>query len=272
MKLLHPYSLINTNKKTPEFFNFNEGTLGIYSTASPDEENRLNQDSCALIPIGSNKVLLIVADGVGGCRGGDMASRIAVEKMIEQFEKTEYPASELPGKIINGFEVANKAIRDLGIGAGTTLVCSEINQDYVRFYNTGDSIAQLLGGKGVLKYRTLEQNASGYAIESQMVKENDAQSHKDSNMLLACLGDPVLRLEVSSQIAISSRDLVLVASDGLWANVSQEMIQQSITTGTIEDRLNRLIELSHSRMNHKNGNADDLTLLIYSFGRIDNHS
>lgn len=273
MKLETPYSKTNSNFKKAEVFNLLNGTIGIYSAPRPDEEGRINQDSCAIIPINDKKCLLVVADGVGGSRAGDLASKLAIESMVQQFAaspNTSYDALEVE-RIIAGHELANQAIRGLGLGAGTTLVCSEINHDYVRFYNTGDSVAQLLGGKGVLKYRTLEQSASGYAIESQMVEQSAAQSHADSNMLMACLGDPILRLEVSSKIPINMRDLVVMGSDGLWANVSQELIQQSVTSGTIEERLNRLIELSYQGMKAQNGNSDDLTIILYSFGRSDGH-
>ena len=266
-----PKIYLNHSSSKADIFFFKEGTMGIFSCPKPGEE-RVNQDSCALLPIGKHKALLLVADGIGGHRGGDQASRLSIETFVELIKTFDESKSSTREFILNCFEEANKKVRELGIGAGTTLVVAEVNKTYVRFYSTGDSTAQLFGGKGVLKYKNLEQSASALAFESGLMSFEEAHNHEEANVLIHAIGDELLNIQISNAIATSSRDLILLASDGLTANLDQETIISCITNGSIEERMNRLVELAKNKMIKvdQGGHPDDLSIILHSLGRNDN--
>ena len=258
------------DSERPEIFPFFQGTVGVFSSKKPTEE-RPNQDSCGIIQLDKDKSVLVVADGLGGHRGGDTASKIAVEAIIKNTKKYEKNKNSLRELILEGFELANKQIRDLGVGAGTTLVVAEVNSKYVRFYSIGDSAAMLFGGKGVQKYKNVEQSLTGYAQNSTIIDEETLMNHENRTMLFNALGDENLRIEISSAIEMSSRDIILLASDGLTDNFLSSKIADVITFGTVEERMQRLIDPAIKAMKGEDlfGHADDMTLVLYSLGRND---
>jgi len=278
MRLEKSLSHCNKSLEKYELYSILDGTVAIYAMKRPGSD-RDNQDSCAIIPLSNNKAILALADGVGGARGGDVASRLAIETLIEGTRN--YKDDDENGVrhlILEAFEKANQKIRDLGIGAGSTFVVAELEKTYVRFYSIGDSTGQLYGGKGSLKYRSIEHSPTGLAYEAGVMEEKEALLHADGNILLYALGDPNLKMEISSAIDISERDIVLLASDGLTSNLTEEEIASLITSGTIGERATRIITSVADKMNFaldndlaidQLGHPDDFSLILFGFSRSD---
>ena len=88
------------------------GSFVAFTCPSPDKETG-NEDSVALIPIGNDAVVLVVADGAGGLPGGKRASVTAVETLSKTLQASIGEASTLRDAILNGIDAANRAVLDL---------------------------------------------------------------------------------------------------------------------------------------------------------------
>ena len=257
--------IINSVSEGIERLNFAGGEVVLFCNKKGGEE-RLNQDSLALIPVGDRRGVIVVSDGLGGHRGGDEASRIAIETMCSMMTTAiAKKDTNLRERILEGIELANEAIRALGIGAGATISVAEISGHQVRFYNVGDSTGFLIGGKGLIKYQNVAQSPVGHGLRAGILDEELALNHEESNVVLNALGDEYIRVEVTSFLSLASRDIVLVASDGLTDNIKIEELQEIITKGALNERLDRIVALVEKNMAETEfGHPDDLSLVLFN--------
>ena len=224
---------------------------------------RKNQDSVGIYA-NDHQAILIVADGIGGHRMGDEASKIAVSSIIDACKKRNIiDIDDIYQSIIE----ANQKVRGLNVKAGTTICIGFVNNDSLTFFNSGDSKGIHISGKGKVKTETVDHSSAGLASRSELsmkaIEEQDG-----GNQLIHALGDEVLHVAVSCPIEITTRDSILLCSDGLTANLKHDEIAQIITIGSINDRVVGLQEIAQ-KMNGDNGHPDDLSIVLFSLGRSD---
>ncbi len=232
----------------------------------PDTSD-LNDDSAAVVQTGCGAIVLIVADGVGGCPLGYKASAIAVAAVSEAVQQSE-PMSDLRPAILDGIECANEEILDLGVGAATTLAVVEIQDGKARAYQVGDSMTVILGQRGALKWKSTPHSPVGYAVESGLLDESEAMHHDERHVVSNLVGSRNMHIEIGPSCPLSPRDTVVVGSDGLFDNLHLDEVIEHGRSGNPIERMNRLIELASARMTKSDlsvpGKPDDLTVLLYT--------
>ncbi len=248
-------------------FDFAGGSAIVFSTPRPENETS-NEDSAALIPSGSESGLVVVADGLGGSRAGDQASKAAIETMEKVFRKDVEDGNDRRAAILDGFEQANTAVINLGLGAGTTLAVVEIGPDYVRPYHVGDSLILIVSNQGTIKFQNVAHSPIGYAVESGMLNETDALEHEERHIVSNIVGSQEMHIEVGPKISLAKRDTLVVASDGLSDNFRIEEIVEFIRKGPMNEAAASIIEVCSRRMRgQENGGSpskpDDLTFIAF---------
>lgn len=249
-----------------ELLPFGRGEVAVYSARSPDQESK-NEDAAALILIDSEQGLLAVADGVGGRAGGESAAEMALRRLENAVAAADLPTRTLRGAILDGVEEANTAVRDLGIGAATTLVVAEIAGSTLRPYHVGDSAMLVVGQRGRLKLHTVSHSPVGYALESGLLKEEEALHHDERHLISNMVGSAEMRIEVGSPLRLAPRDTVLLATDGLLDNLSLREIVDGIRTGPLAEAARNLAQTCRRRMCEPEGDhpskPDDATFLLF---------
>ncbi|MEZ6045982.1 MAG: protein phosphatase 2C domain-containing protein [Planctomycetaceae bacterium] len=180
-----------------------------YSRRSPDKESP-NEDSLAVFTPTDRSLILVVADGVGGRRGGEDASRIVVETFQSCLSKFEWQNST-PGvvsaateaitlrtAILNAIETANEEIMKLGTGAASTIAVAEIQNQTIRTYHVGDSLIMLVGQRGKVKLRTVSHSPVGFAQEAGMLDTNEAMHHSERHIVFNVVGSSEMWIEMGS--------------------------------------------------------------------------
>jgi serine/threonine protein phosphatase PrpC len=242
------------------------GVASAFSSARPGRDGP-NEDAAAVWGLAGGPLVLAVADGLGGQRSGAQASRIALERLGDELGADGPEVSAVRASILDGFEGANRAVLELGGGAGTTLAVAEVHQDTLRPYHVGDSAILVTGQRGKLKLLTVAHSPVGYAVEAGVLDAEEAMHHEDRHYVSNHVGAPDMRIEVGSARQLSPRDSVLLASDGLLDNLTIPEIVALIRTGSVEDAAERLVSLVRERM-HAPGDAspskpDDVTFILY---------
>lgn len=205
-------------------------------------------------------ILMIVADGMGGHRGGATASRLAASTILSAF--LEARDSETGGALVTAIQRANERVfsesksnQDLR-GMGTTASALAVRNDRGWIGHVGDSrIYRLRSGE-------LTQLTEDHSLVATMVKEGlitpeEAAVHPRRNVLQRSLG-------VASDIEIDHQDgfellpgdIYLLCSDGLHGFVSLEKIRDALAL-PVEGAAERCIELAHDA-----GAPDNVTVLI----------
>jgi serine/threonine protein phosphatase PrpC len=253
----------------PEHLPLAGGHVALFTARGPDKDGP-NEDAAAVVAAGEDLAVLLIADGMGGQPAGQSASKAALQAIIASIREADPSELSLRGAILDGFERANRAVKALGVGAGTTLVACEIAGDTVRPYHVGDSSILVVGQRGKLKLQSVAHSPVGYAVESGLLDESEALHHDDRHLVSNVIGDSSMRIEIGSPLQLARHDTVLLATDGLLDNVRAEEIVEAVRCGPLEQAARSLSQQGLQRMlEPASGNPskpDDLTCLLYRRG------
>jgi len=250
----------------PDVVRFGIGTVALVSSRSPIKDTP-NEDAAAIIPYDRESGVLVVADGVGGSQGGEMASRLAVTALMQTVGQAAHDHRPLRDAILNGIERANQLVLELGTRSATTLAVVEIQGSRVRPYHVGDSMILVTGQRGRIKLQTISHSPIGYAVESGMLEEEEAVHHEDRHLVSNVVGMTDMRVEIGSELTLAPRDTLVLASDGLFDNFLVEDIIEHVRRGRVAGAAERLALECRRRMDTPDAahpsKPDDLTFLLY---------
>jgi serine/threonine protein phosphatase PrpC len=258
---------LNVDMLEPEVFELAGGSVAVLSARKP-EKTAANQDAAAVVATGEASAVLIVADGCGGMANGEQAARIAIDCLTNHIATAAGSGESLRTAILDGVEEANRQIIELKNGAGATLAVVQLENGEARPYHIGDAQIVLVGGRGKVKLLTTSHSPVGYAMEAGMLGEQEAIEHEERHLVSNYLGSEAMHVEVGSVRAVSSRDGLLVASDGVLDNLLIDEITGLLKNGTAASAAAKIAGVAMQRMQsviegqpHK---PDDLTLIVFS--------
>ena len=240
--------------------------MQVFSAARPGAD-RANEDGVAVVPLDGTAGVIALADGMGGLPGGGAAARRALDCVVESVERARDSGDYLREAILDGFERANKAVLDLGIGAGTTLTVLEIRPRTSRTYHVGDSESLVVSQRGRVRYRTVPHTPVGYGVEAGLIGRREALHHAERHLLSNLVGSADMRIDIGPVIRPRARDVFLVASDGVWDNLHEGEITDRIRKGTLKRSASALLEAVRQRMSKPDADhpskLDDLTFALF---------
>lgn len=249
-----------------EGYDFAAGHVAVFTARAPFK-GTVNEDALALIPAGDGAGVLIIADGLGGLPGGEVAARLAVITLAEALSGVAASKSSLREAILDGIERANAEILALGTGSATTLAVVEIQNRIMRSYHVGDSIVILAGQRGKLKFQSVSHSPVGYAVEAGLLDEANAVHHAERNIVSNVLGSPDMRIDIGSAIALAPHDTLLLASDGLPDNLYMDEIVARVKAGPLRHAGDILVRDCRERMENplpgRPNHPDDLSVILY---------
>jgi len=247
-----------------ELHNLGPGLAAVFTQRAPGSESA-NQDSSAIIPFDDESGILVVADGAGGLPSGDQASEVAIQAMKQSVKAAIRTKAPLRSAILDGIELANRQVMALGLGAATTLAVAEINGKILRTYHVGDSQVLLVGSKGTIKRQTMSHSPVGYGVEAGLIDEDAAIHHEERHLVSNLLGFPTMHIEVGPPVTLAAKDTVVIASDGLYDNLTMEEIAEVCRKGQLLSVCEALKSTCHERMtaprDGEPSKPDDLTLI-----------
>lgn len=208
----------------------------------------------------------ILADGMGGYAGGEIASKLATlsakEYIEKQFDKNkEYEKQEILDIIKNAMEYANMQVHkkaqeqeELEL-MGTTLEICLIYKDKMFIGHVGDSRVYRLR-QGIIRKLTKDDSYVQKLVEDGTITKEEAKNHPKKNMLVKALGcETDLEVNVFYKKFLKD-DIVLICSDGLTNMVSEEQIY-NIISKDINQAARDLVNEANL-----NGGLDNITLII----------
>lgn len=225
-------------------------------------QRKNNEDSCSVVEVAG---LCVVADGMGGHLGGEIASNIAIDTVVEAFKARaagghdERKDAELLTKCVKSAnkEIFRRGNADAALkNMGTTIVAVVLSGDYVVTANVGDSrIYRLRDGK--LEQITEDHSWVGELRKKNLISEEDARSHPLKNIITRALGmEPTVEVDVKWEKA-KSGDVYLLCSDGLTDLIpDSEIIEKLNGSGSkLGDIANALIQAANAA-----GGTDNITV------------
>lgn len=240
-------------------------TLEVFSKTDIGLTRKENQDSSAFSVISSNCVWAVVCDGMGGARGGKLASSIAVEHITEKLNR-DYRESmtgdELGDLLISAVEESNtliytKALSDPDLaGMGTTCDLAFVRGSSVHVVHVGDSRTYSIRGGKIL------QLTEDHSVVQEMVNRgeltpDEAMTHPNKNLITRAIG-------VNSEVHIdyieaefSYGDIILLCSDGLTNYVSKADMVKIVHENRGVILIDTLVETAK-----RHGGYDNITVTV----------
>lgn len=173
--------------------------------------------------------LLVLADGMGGPAGGDIASAVAVDHLME-LDRNDIPADEALDSLQQAVDGAHRelversAIDPALAGLGTTCIALLRSEDTLSMVHIGDSRAYLLRGE-YLYPKTEDHSFVQYLVNNGQITPEQAQTHPQRSVLLRVLGDSQGEVTLDrSHPDAQVGDRWLLCSDGLCGYVKAEAI------------------------------------------------
>lgn len=227
-----------------------------------------NQDDYAIEKLSREQLLVLVCDGMGGARSGNIASRMAVEVFTEEVKRTvrsNMKQDRIDQMLKDSVELANKAVFEQSQlseeyqGMGTTLVAAFIQKDHVTVVHVGDSRAYLFNKDGVSSITT-DHSLVELMVQRGELSRESAKNHPGKNLITRAVGTEA---EVESDLyhhTLFKGDCILLCSDGLSNTMSdQEMLFEVVHGVNKSDCCQRLVKIANRR-----GSPDNVTVVLVS--------
>lgn len=217
-----------------------------------------NDNAVGLLPN-----LYIVADGMGGHKAGDFASRYCVsefeKELREQNARTIIGSMEGAVRLVNERLLKEAAAEPEYEGMGTTFVAACISGQSLYVLNIGDSRLYLLNEKGTLKQITKDHSLVEEKILRGEIERKDAKNHPEKNVITRALGASEQVAPDFFEVDLEAGDTILLCSDGLTNMVEDITIKEVILEEetSLEEKAAKLIELAN-----ENGGRDNISLVL----------
>lgn len=226
-----------------------------------------NEDSVTILKNSNNEHLLIVADGMGGHRAGEVASSMAVTHLGKRFTSISSIGSKLDAVnwLTDNVNEINKNILDYADnnpdskGLGTTLVLALLTKEFLIFGNIGDSSGFVLKNQKLHKI-TKDHTLVNLLVQAGDLTEEEAKFHPKKNVLMKALGASE-KAELDIFDVETDIEGILLCSDGLTNMLTNEQIEKVLDDKEleIEERIIKLIRKSNAR-----GGTDNISIAYLS--------
>ena len=238
--------------------------LAAYSVTDIGRIRKINQDYVftSEVPIGALPNLFIVADGMGGHKAGEYASKCAVETIAGEANlSTERNPVRAISKAVR---IANRRIRkkalsdDNYFGMGTTLVVATIDDNGLTVANVGDSRLYVIRGTEINQI-TVDHSLVEEMVQMGELERKKARNHPDKNIITRAIGvmDEV-DVDFFEVDDITAGDVILMCSDGLSNMLEDtEILGIVCSGGSLADRAKRLVAAANM-----NGGRDNIAVVL----------
>lgn len=221
-----------------------------------------NQDAFGEFSKPSGERLFVVADGMGGHRGGATASRLCVAAIGQAFSDGSDPAEP---RLRRGVELANVSVHAAAkndselSGMGTTVVALVLAPDGSGALGwVGDSRAYRFRD-GALERLTTDHSVVGEMMRTGAITAEESESHPRRNELLRAIGPNAAVEPEMLALRHEPGDRFLLCSDGLWGLVPEAELATVLGNESPEHAVKKLIAMANER-----GGPDNVTVQIAS--------
>ena len=204
--------------------------------------------------------VLVVADGMGGARAGEIASQLAVDHVME--EAPVLGSGATPEGLIRVVEGANRIIHHQSQadserrGMGTTCTVVAIHRDRATFAHVGDSRLYLIRNHAMTQI-TRDHSLVAQLLESNHLTPEEARSDPRRNVVTRSVGVSATVEVDGGTFGLAPGDTLLMSTDGLHGLVTDDELASHADGADLDRACKDLIDLARSR-----GGPDNITVIL----------
>lgn len=237
--------------------------MNTFSITDTGRVRNNNQDCvfCEENAIGGFPNLFIVADGMGGHKAGDTASRMCVEEVVKEILHTDKktPVSVFEQAVMAAnMAVYERAVQDEALaGMGTTMVGAVVEDSTAYIVNIGDS--RLYHMRDSLRQITVDHSLVEEMVQSGEIQKEEMRTHPNKNIITRALGTAATVQPDCFEIEVKEGDVLLLCSDGLSNMLEDDRIEH-IVKENIEDM--EAAGQSLVRQANEAGGRDNISVIL----------
>ena len=225
-----------------------------------------NQDSFSVLQPENGHSCVLVCDGMGGAKAGNIASRLAVESFLTVLQQqAPQDWGQNPHELLTRcVEGANQAVFQRSIhdpdctGMGTTMVAALVLEEKAYVLNVGDSRAYLIRESEGIQRITRDHSVVEALVSRGELSQEAARFHPQKNLITRALGAEARVKCDLYDLTLLPGDFLLLCSDGLSNQMDdQEISYEVLHGGPTETCCERLLQLAMSR-----GAPDNVTVVL----------
>jgi serine/threonine protein phosphatase PrpC len=228
-----------------------------------------NQDRIAY-SYSKDALLMVVADGMGGHRHGEIAAQLAVKMLTDAFQRMALPVLANPAKfLVDMIQHIHDAIEshsmanDLLDSPRTTLVAAIVQHDTLYCAHVGDSRLYLIRDGRVI-FCTEDHSKVRLLFRKGLITQEELLTHPERNKVYNCIGGEIPpQVDLAPKMVLRDGDLLVLCTDGLWSLVGQEEICQTLAQGPVTDTVPILLGLAEA---HADQNSDNMSVIAVNWG------
>lgn len=231
-----------------------------------------NEDEVFLAELDSERTaargfLCALADGMGGHERGEVASKLAIEALVERFYAEDGAAGgDMVTTLQLGFRRANERILEESINGGsgggsmgTTMVAAAIVGSHLTVANVGDSRAYLIRAEQATQI-TRDHSLVAEQVAGGVLTDEEARNSDYRNIITRALGHrPKVEVDIF-EIGLLPEDRILLCSDGVSGSVEPEELAAIVLRQEPQEASKTLIDLALDQ-----GSTDNVTAAIVTY-------
>jgi len=239
-----------------------------YATCSRLGNRQVNEDRVAVAEKGPS-VLLILADGLGGHKGGQIAAQVGITTGCQVFHKENVPINSPRQFLHRLFLTAQTAILESGLNMDPpiepkcTLVACLIQGASATWAHVGDSRLYMIRKRFVLE-QTRDHSVVEDLFRQGKISERQKSSHPRRNSITQCMGSrqkPV-NPTISETISLEKSDGILLCTDGFWAQISESQLRDTFYNENLAPSLDELAQKAESNFYPR---SDNISAIAFRF-------
>ena len=193
-----------------------------------------NQDRLAY-SYSKDALLLVLADGMGGHRHGEVAAQLAVKTLTDAFQRLALPLLNSPAKfLIDHIQQVHDMIEnvtqrdDLIESPRTTIVAAIIQRGFLYCAHVGDSRLYHFRD-GHLLFRTEDHSVVQSLYKKGVISKEEMATHPYKNKIYNCVGgETPPQIDLANRIDLMDGDTILLCTDGVWGFITDQHIKDTL--------------------------------------------
>ncbi len=225
-----------------------------------------NQDSYYISKPGDKIKLAVVADGMGGYKGGDIASELCVNTIVRFINRKYKKGTDVEKLLLESVEISNTAVFDRAKeseylkGMGTTVVLAAFTGRKVYLLNVGDSRAYHIASDYNVKQITDDHTLIQEYVNMGKITQEEAKTHNYRHVITRAIGTEK-KIDIDLfKLEIKKGEMILLCSDGMYEYIDKEMIAKILEASSdTKSAVKTIIDMANQA-----GGADNITVVIAS--------
>jgi PPM family protein phosphatase len=225
-----------------------------------------NQDRLAY-SYSKDALLMVLADGMGGHRNGEVAAELAVKTMTDAFQRLALPTLPSPAKFLTDHiqqvhdTIENlRQSQDMLESPRTTIVAAIVQRNILYCAHVGDSRLYHFRD-GHLLFRTEDHSVVQSLYRKGLIAKDEMTTHPYRNKVYNCLGgEKPPEIDLADRHELMDGDLILLCTDGVWNVVGDKEIKNILLASPINEAIPHLLDTSEETSDHTGDNMSAVGL------------